>query len=357
MTDGSEQTSPGWDAIEHTLESIYGNQEPFHFGTIVPYSLGGPDPLEGTSVYAANLPSPHWHYVTYGFSELHQKECENPEVSGFGFELTFRLLKGAEGEPPQWALEFLQNIARYVFESGNALKCGHYIDLNGPIALECETAIRAIVLAEDSEMETITTPYGSVSFLQIVGIALDELESIKAWSASSFLDLFREFSPRLITDLNRASMLDQESFRSQVIGGTLREGSSTQSLHIQSLRWVIKQLPSGNSTLEVTMGAIGVRDFKSVLPARIPFSRPLIIVSQNRLVEIEEADKFSWAEEQDGELQILILRIPSEASLHLADAIAIEAGEYTVNSLPNFCFRVEPSIITGPDEAIANVIG
>lgn len=29
---------------------------------------------------------PHWHYVTYGYSELYEKECEDPAVSGYGLK-------------------------------------------------------------------------------------------------------------------------------------------------------------------------------------------------------------------------------------------------------------------------------
>ena len=58
--------------------------------------------------------------VTYGFSELYDKESDNLEESGYGFELTFRLAKREdEEEPPAWALNLLQNMGRYVFNSGN----------------------------------------------------------------------------------------------------------------------------------------------------------------------------------------------------------------------------------------------
>jgi len=61
---------------------------------------GGNDSLDRISVYTATEPMEHWHFVTYGFSELYEKEKEDPEHSGFGFELTFRLAKAdRETEP------------------------------------------------------------------------------------------------------------------------------------------------------------------------------------------------------------------------------------------------------------------
>jgi len=48
---------PGWDAINAALEPHYGDQEPLHWGTIVRWPMGGPDPLDGLSAYRA--PGPH----------------------------------------------------------------------------------------------------------------------------------------------------------------------------------------------------------------------------------------------------------------------------------------------------------
>jgi len=39
---------------------------------------------------------PHWHYITFGFTELYGKTSPNREISGYGFELTFRLKRTPE---------------------------------------------------------------------------------------------------------------------------------------------------------------------------------------------------------------------------------------------------------------------
>ena len=44
-----EEDAPGtqgWDAITGALESLYGKQEPLHWGTLMNFHLGGPDPLD-----------------------------------------------------------------------------------------------------------------------------------------------------------------------------------------------------------------------------------------------------------------------------------------------------------------------
>ena len=113
MSDSTESAgeSPGWAAIDAALWPIYGDLEPYHVGTVIPYALGGPDPIHGISVYKNAGPSPHWHFVTYGFSELWAKESTDADVSGYGFELTFRpTCLAADEKPPNWALNFLQNL-------------------------------------------------------------------------------------------------------------------------------------------------------------------------------------------------------------------------------------------------------
>lgn len=46
-----DDASPGWDAIDQTLEKVYGNTAPRHYGTTIKYMLGGEDPLDGISIY------------------------------------------------------------------------------------------------------------------------------------------------------------------------------------------------------------------------------------------------------------------------------------------------------------------
>ena len=43
----------GWLAIDRALENRYGDIEPRHWGTVVSWRLGGPDPLDGVSAMTA----------------------------------------------------------------------------------------------------------------------------------------------------------------------------------------------------------------------------------------------------------------------------------------------------------------
>src|SRR5215468_5337006 len=103
MTKLTDDGAPGWDAISEALNTIYPGQAPKHYGTLISWRLGGPDPLDGISVWKRISPVPHWHFVSYGLSELFGKESNDAAVSGYGFELTFRLkTNAASDEPPMW---------------------------------------------------------------------------------------------------------------------------------------------------------------------------------------------------------------------------------------------------------------
>lgn len=94
--EGQEDSEGGketvWDAIDQALVTLYPDQKGIFYGTQIPYFLGGQDPLDGISIFSSEKGLPHWHYITYGFSEPVTDGEEDGEVSGYGFELTFRLV-------------------------------------------------------------------------------------------------------------------------------------------------------------------------------------------------------------------------------------------------------------------------
>ncbi|CAC9975049.1 suppressor of fused domain protein [Flavobacterium panici] len=205
----SEDDAVGWLEIDKEFERLYPDQEPKHFAPAISYMLGGEHPLDGVSIYESKKQTDHFHFVTYGFSELYYDENKiEDEFSKWGFELTFRLKPFAEDNGnPSWVIALLQNIAKYVFDSGNWFEEFHYMPANGPIRLDTETDITALVIVADPEIEKKQTPHGELSFLQIVGITSAEYEAIKENSGivEELVNKLKENNPLLITDLTRKS--------------------------------------------------------------------------------------------------------------------------------------------------------
>lgn len=87
------------------------------------------------------------------------------QPSGFGFELTFRLLSEAE-TPPTWPAELLQALARYVFSSDNALCVGDHISWHTALD-QGDSSIQHMLLADDPQLKTIRSNLGYVNFVQV----------------------------------------------------------------------------------------------------------------------------------------------------------------------------------------------
>ncbi|MEE7548053.1 suppressor of fused domain protein, partial [Xanthomonas sp. Kuri4-1] len=289
--------SPGWDAIDAELARHYPQQSPRHYGALLSPALGGNDPLYGISAYWRDLPQPHWHFVTYGFSELYDKEGDDPEISGWGFELTFRLAAAPGSEPPNWALNFLQNLARYVFGSGNPFEHGHYLNANGPIAADSDSLIRAVAFVRDPELATLQTPNGRVEFLQVVGLTDDEELAIKRWSTVDVLEALVERMPLWITSLERGSLLADPSVAAAIDAGAARDGSQTGFLFVEHLDWTL-QPPQG----ELVIGANQVASLLGLLPGRLPFGQDLRLIGSDRQVRLAPA-AVSALEDVDGVLE------------------------------------------------------
>ncbi|WP_294239570.1 suppressor of fused domain protein [Chryseobacterium sp. sg2396] len=206
----TEDDAVGWECIDQELEKIYPDQEPLHFAPPLHYVTGGNDPLDGISVYKSEKQEKHFHFVTYGFSELYYNEKSvGGEFSKFGFELTFRLKMEKEDDNIHWVCNLLQNLARYVFQSGKWFEEYHLIPANGPIRIGYNTDITALSFTLDPELGKIDTPHGEVSFLQLVGLTTNEFKQLEQNPAPTetekVIEKLRKDNALLITDLDRKS--------------------------------------------------------------------------------------------------------------------------------------------------------
>jgi hypothetical protein len=207
LYEGKDAT-PGWDAINSRLAEVYGGQEPKHWGSVIKYMIGGPDPLDGISAYECQDGGvPHLHFCTYGYSSLYyDEESVGGECSRFGFEMTFRLANSLPlTEQPNWVLNLLNNLARYVFQSERWFEQYHWIPALGPLRIDYPTDLVGLAFVLDPTLESIETPHGRVEFIQALGITAKELESLKSQTRTceQIIAAHKSSNPLLITDLDR----------------------------------------------------------------------------------------------------------------------------------------------------------
>jgi hypothetical protein len=349
MADETEQTddAPGWDAIDAALRPIYGDREPFHFGTVVPYALGGPDPIHGISAYKNTNPVPHWHFVTYGFSELWAKESSDPDVSGFGFELTFRpTCKAKEKKPPTWALNFLQNLGRYVFETGNVFGAGHTMPLNGPIEVGSPTLIHVVSFLFDPQLPPMETPNGRVEFLQVVGLTMDELEAISSWNASAFLELRSREDLFLLTDLSRASWLVNSRFAAEVARRTKQEGSSCGWLAL------VLECDTKSDPVCVRVQSIAVDGMCRRLLGRLPYGRELTLNGKEATVVFKPGERSRLKLVEDA----VTITLQDDHLGKLVKSLRPHAGLYPVPGLKNVVLQVLKTEIKDRDGKVVDIV-
>jgi len=346
--------SPGWDAIDRALAPLYACQEPRHYGTLISYELGGPDPIRGISAYKRLDPLPHWHFITYGFTELYGKESENEEVSGWGFELTMRLkTEPAEEEPPGWALVFLQNLARYVFSTGNVFQSGDYMNANGPIASGTDTLIRSAVFIHDPELAPIETPNGRVEFLQVVGITDDEELAVKQWRTLKVLEIFGEHLPLLVTDLDRTSLLEKKDVMEKLSAGASAEGSNTGHVFVDQLAWEETKRLLRKPEITVTLGARAVKEILGLLPYRLPFGKEFGLIGSEFRVAFSAGSENRYETEGNA----LRLEITPDVLAELRAVLKQQEGVYSLSTFSGVVLRVKKTHVKDNSGNVVETIG
>ncbi|MBR2001318.1 MAG: suppressor of fused domain protein [Firmicutes bacterium] len=179
------QETIGWDAITATFEKYYPDQKtPLHFAPEVPWALGGPDPLDGISVYDAKE---YYHFVTYGLSELYGKESDNLAYSGYGLEFTLKLAKEGLGETPMEVNRELRNIAgilqslaRMVFTQNKTFAPDEYIWSGQTTGIDANGTSNIVgFITRLDNAGIVETPHGWVKFTELIGVTEAELQGIK----------------------------------------------------------------------------------------------------------------------------------------------------------------------------------
>ena len=205
--DAEDVRTDGWDAITREFERVYpGQTKPKHYGTIIKWIFGGNDPLDGVSVYDGGA---FWHFVTYGLTEIYGKETENKEISGYGYELTFKLKKyDFEDEEAEIRniCGILQAIARITFTKGEIFGPNEYLYTGQTAGIDAgqKCNLTGFITVTDPTVSAIDTPNGHVEFLELVGMTDAELRTLS--TVGSVMEIYSKLGSD-ITDYRRKSIV------------------------------------------------------------------------------------------------------------------------------------------------------
>ena len=203
-----EMGSFGWDAIIKECERVYPAQKnPKHYATLLTWVLGGNDPLDGISIYDGGA---YWHFVTFGLTELYEKESSNKEVSGYGMEFTFKLKKDNSMEEEaeiKGICGILQHLARLTFTRGEIFDAYEYLytGQREGIDVKMQSNIKGLITIPDTNLKPIDTPNGKVKFVEFIGATNEELLEIQN-KKITVGELYKALGSD-ITDFNRDSIM------------------------------------------------------------------------------------------------------------------------------------------------------
>ena len=207
-TNQNEISAHGWDAITEEAERIYpGQKDPKHYGALIKWRLGGSDPLDGISIYDGG---DYWHFVTYGLSELYEKESEDKEWSGYGMEFTFKLKK-EKYENEEMEIKcicgLLQQIARITFKNGEIFNPYEYLYTGQTAGIDSKqiSNITGFITIPDTKFQTLNTENGRVDFVEFIGATDAELKALKN-KEITVKELYEKIGSD-ITNYNRQSVI------------------------------------------------------------------------------------------------------------------------------------------------------
>lgn len=167
---------PGLDALLRGVSALVPGAEPVHAKIGLGLPLGSA--LEGVAAY----PAPdHWLLVGYGLSELGEKETDEPDFSGSGFEFSLRVRRDpAEEVPPQWPFRVMAALTQQVWE-GAEIDLGDWVvtpdALGGDPAMAGQTSLAVV---PDVRLPRVDTPNGAVHLFQLVPLTAAEAAAVQA---------------------------------------------------------------------------------------------------------------------------------------------------------------------------------
>ena len=172
----------GMEAIDKEVESVYPtNSLHTNYVALERWDLGGTDPLDRVTIHDGGE---YYKYVTYGLTELYDKESKDQTKSGFGMEFTFKLKKAAfkdEEKELKNVVGVLQTIARSTILNGEIFKPYEFVYTSQTEVMDTEqkSNISGFIIVPDKELESLDTPYGRIDFLAFIGVTKEELLAIR----------------------------------------------------------------------------------------------------------------------------------------------------------------------------------
>ncbi len=267
------QDNPGRAGIDAALDALYPNTRDHRMGLQAGPGETAP-PLEEVVAYRSLTPMPHWHYITYGLSELGAKISDDAKQSGFGIELTLRLVDNSE-TPPQWPINLLRWLAGIVHRDKNPFGDGHSLPLLAHMLDKYSPRTDGVAFTLDSELGMVKTSNGSVKFLQVVPLTADEYSLMGRWDAVKVFEEMQSVEPGLLWRVGRTSIL--QGAHGPEIERRAKADGSAQEMDFDEVSW---------DEHTVLLDALSRQVVLKFLRYRLAYGRPASIKSVDKIMDL-----------------------------------------------------------------------
>lgn len=205
-TESQDEKEVDRTAIFAHLQAKYGKEPTGTWTAAVGTAITG-GAVDQAMYYSQNNERPHWDIVSYGLNTL-------------GYEFVLRLpWNEGEAAPSQWPVRLFETVGR---EALAGMRLQFYDSLEtGPLDADTENKFAGVLVLTDPFLDSVDTPSGDMSFLEMIPLLPEELAKVKEWSKSiQDEDTFNAYKEKvdallaeiaetqtklLITDLNRGN--------------------------------------------------------------------------------------------------------------------------------------------------------
>lgn len=267
----------------------------------------------------------HWHLLTFG-------------LALDGLELSLRVVKAKdELAPPAWPVALLSALIKRAKSRQLSADTNQVVVPSEGIAPplpdgEAATDLSGLIFTIDPDAGKLVTPHDKAPVLLCVPVTRDEVRAVREWSPSGLIEVLAKSDPLLITDLERASLLQSPRARAVIDQRMEREGSSLSAITAEHSEFV-----SSAKKTTWKLSADAMDTLISLLKGRTGHLRSFSVNSPDAQVHVESAHAPGFSVEG----KTLTLKLSLVAARQLRSTLRAKSGTYPVDFLPGFEFAVE----------------
>ncbi|MFT3707374.1 MAG: suppressor of fused domain protein [Archangium sp.] len=278
--------------------------------------------IDGVTIAFAllNKSRMHWHLLTFG-------------LALDGLELSIRVQKGKdELAPPAWPVALLSALIARAKNKTLTADTNQVLVLSEGVAPGTESEMGGLIFTIDPDAGKLVTPHDKAPVLLCVPVTKDEVRAVREWSPSGLIEVLSRGEPLLISDLDRASLLQSPRARAVIDQRMEKEGSSLSAITAER-----SSVISSKAKTAWSMSPDAMETVISLLKGRTGHLRPFTITSPDARVDVESAHAPSFAVNDKN----LTLRLSLVAARQLRSVLRAKPGSYPIDFLPGFEFVVE----------------